>query len=361
MGPINRMNRRFATAQCGIVLAAWIIGQAFGSTIAAAQAGAGDKEQVSDLLGNSFPADAAKSRGSSPEWQTVSPSRDDTRSKVVGGEAAKPGQFPWQVALIRADSPKEDSFRGLFCGGTLVAGKWVLTAAHCTYEGNPESASLPPVEMAPGTIDVYLGSIDFAHGERVAVRRIIRHQYNRKTKENDLALLELAVEPLVERGAPIKLSQRAGANAIVVGWGSTDRGIVPSAHRGLADHLLYAPMQFKETWECNGYYVIDRRKKLAKVLVLQGKDPVEVREALERLLPMSATPVTDQMFCAGTDGSQDACFGDSGGPLVIKSRDGYVQVGIVSWGPDGGCGLTNLYGVYVDLERYQDWIAAVVK
>ena len=35
----------------------------------------------------------------------------------------------------------------------------------------------------------------FPHGERIAVRRIIRHQYNRKTRENDLALLELAAEP----------------------------------------------------------------------------------------------------------------------------------------------------------------------
>lgn len=362
MGANGSMKRRFATARLGVVLAAVLICQVAGSTVTRAQARPGASEQGSEFLGNSFPADAAKTRGSSQEWETPAPNSDDTRSKVVGGEVARPGEFPWQVALILADSPKEDSFRGLFCGGTLIAAKWVLTAAHCTYESNPESASLPPIEMAPGKMNVYVGSVDFVHGERVPVKSIIRHAYNRKTRENDLALVELAAEPPVERGAkPIKLAQRAGMNAIVVGWGSTERGIVPSGLRGLADRLLYADMQFKETQDCNRYYVIDRREKLAKLLVLQGKSPAEVREGLDRLLPISATLVTDRMFCAGTDGSQDACFGDSGGPLVIKSRDGYVQVGIVSWGPDGGCGLASLFGVYVDVAQYQDWIAETAK
>jgi hypothetical protein len=68
---------------------------------------------------------------------------------------------------------------------------------------------------------------------------------------------------------------------------------------------------------------------------------------LDKWLPLSTVQVTDNMFCAGTDGAQDACFGDSGGPLVIKSQDSYLQVGIVSWGPDEGCGLADLFGVYV--------------
>jgi hypothetical protein len=113
--------------------------------------------------------------------------------------------------------------------------------------------------------------------------------------------------------------------------------------------------------ECNDHYVADRRDKLARLLVLQGRDPATVRELLERWIPTSTVAVTDNMFCAGTDGNQDACFGDSGSPLLIRSQDGYLQVGVVSWGPDGGCGLTNMYGVYVNLERYLDWIADTTK
>ena len=68
--------------------------------------------------------------------------------------------------------------------------------------------------------------------------------------------------------------------------------------------------------------------------------------------------ISENMICAGIDnGSMDACFGDSGGPLHVVSG-GLLQVGIVSWGPGSGCGLTGLVGVYTKLSRYSDWIAA---
>ena len=308
-----------------------------------------------------LPADAAQTRSTSPSWENARPDSSDVRPKVVGGDPAKPQEFPWQVALILASSPKEDPFRGVFCGGTLVASRWILTAAHCTYESDPSSATLPPVEMAPERIDVYVGSIDFAHGQRIKITKIVRHQYNRRTKDNDLALLELSTEPSAEyRTGIIKPSRRAGQFARVVGWGSTEGGILPPAFRKSADHLISAELSFKDSYECNRFYVQDRRKKLSDLLVLQGKSQDELRETLDKWMPLSTVLVTDNMFCAGTDGKQDACFGDSGGPLVIKSQDGYRQVGIVSWGPDEGCGLTNLNGVYVNLEVYLDWMSQII-
>lgn len=44
-------------------------------------------------------------------------------NKVVNGEDASPGEYPYQVSV------------GKFCGGSLIKERWVLTAAHCVVGG----------------------------------------------------------------------------------------------------------------------------------------------------------------------------------------------------------------------------------
>ena len=55
-------------------------------------------------------------------------------AKITGGTTALISDFPWQVYYISGN------FR---CGGSIIGGKWIVTAAHCTKNstGGPVLAS----------------------------------------------------------------------------------------------------------------------------------------------------------------------------------------------------------------------------
>lgn len=70
----------------------------------------------------------------------------------------------------------------MFCGASLIAKDWVLTAGHCV------------VDQSPANFDIIINQaqLDADTGERIAVERIVLHpQYNNITLANDLALIKL--------------------------------------------------------------------------------------------------------------------------------------------------------------------------
>lgn len=245
---------------------------------------------------------------------------DAAAPQIVGGEKAAPGEFPWQVALL--DSSINNTFNAQFCGGALIDERWVVTAAHCVFDGRVEP---------PGAVDILVGTTSLKSGGiRIDLDTIVVHpRYNERTSENDIALLRL-VEPVdVETLPVVTLGEEtaltsAGTLATAIGWGDT---LVKGERFPVDLRKVNVPIVTNRV--CNG--------------------------------PRSyAGEVRPKMLCAGfAAGGKDSCQGDSGGPLVVPDGDGGLALaGITSWG--ARCAAPNKYGVYTRVARFATWIEKVL-
>nr|XP_061821067.1 suppressor of tumorigenicity 14 protein-like [Nerophis lumbriciformis] len=241
--------------------------------------------------------------------------RPRRRAKIVGGSDAGAGSWPWQVSL-------QMERYGHVCGATLLAGRWLVSAAHCFQDSDAVKYSDPRAWRA------FMGlRVMTAGGSGAAtrpVRRILPHpKYEQLTSDYDIALLEL--------GAPVFFNDLVqpvcvpapshafaiGASCYVTGWG------VLAEDGDLATRLQEASVRIVNRNTCNKLY---------------------------------DDAVTPRMLCAGTlQGGVDACQGDSGGPLVCLERGRrWFLAGIVSWGE--GCARQNRPGVYTQVVKFTDWI-----
>jgi secreted trypsin-like serine protease len=234
--------------------------------------------------------------------------------QVVGGVPVTPGQFPFAASLAIGTS------RGLAaCSGSLVAPSFVLTAAHCVTDADGSV-------VEPSAIEVAIGDEPLsANGSSIAAVQVVRHPlWDPYAIDDDWALVRLA-HP--SAATPVALAVAgstvpAGTNATLVGWGKT------SDASGLPDELQRAVLPVRDTATCVAAYgLFDAATQL----------------------------------CAGVVGptGPDGCSGDSGGPLLVRtSGGGWQEVGVVSYGLDGGC--TAAPTVFARVSSARPFIDAVV-
>jgi len=230
-------------------------------------------------------------------------------SRIVGGDEAAEGQFPWMAAIYVTSSTGTTTF----CGGSLISPQFVITAAHCVMNG--------------ASFTVYLGSnsLSATDQNRVIISTTalyVNEDYEDGNYDFDIALVDLQTQvPLNDNITPISLRQLffAGgiANVTVSGWGESTEG-----SQSLSDNLKYVTVEPLTTYDCSNIYGLN-------------------------------------FTICGATYNEGICVGDLGSPMVFFAQEPQL-IGIASFLSSEGCVGDSPAG-YSPIYWSFDWITTTAE
>lgn len=259
-------------------------------------------------------------------------------AKVVGGDDAG-NDHSWMAGLHEYLPDTAQYAVYPFCGGSLIAPGWVVTAAHCLEDGISAEQVLLRIDQPALT-----NSSDYIEPGYSASALVLHENYTDVFNGFDIALVKLTSKldtPTISIADDALVNTLEHTpftnNAVrVLGWGIFDNENFDPASPGLGDHpdtLQSLVLDYLPTSR------------------LSGSRPDNIVAAHE------PHPGNDQPFGA------DTCYGDSGGPLMLnegnsllgESTGGPILVGITSYGSTD-CNSTSSPGIYTRVSAYTRWI-----
>uniref|UniRef100_A0A4X2KA75 Enteropeptidase n=1 Tax=Vombatus ursinus TaxID=29139 RepID=A0A4X2KA75_VOMUR len=235
----------------------------------------------------------------------------ETNPRIVGGNNAKEGAWPWMVSLFFNGRP--------ICGASLISNEWLVTAAHCVYGRNLITSRWKAVLGLHTTLNLTNSQTVIQLIDQI----IINPHYNKQTKDSDIALMHLEskvnytdyIQPICLPEASQVFPQ--GMNCFIAGWGRIK-------YQGSTATILQ-----------------------------EAQIPLISNEKCQQ--QMLEYTITENMICGGyEEGGIDSCQGDSGGPLMCQENNRWFLAGVTSFGYQ--CALPNRPGVYVRIPKFVKWI-----